>query len=318
MWQNPQARVQTSPAMRNVAVRRSKHSVRFGQRASSQTVERRPAPHPRLHLVQLREAQLLLADPGRKRRLAADRAGPRHGTTRGRFFVFSTFWIFAAALSAFARSAYGPTRTRNQPGLPGTGVTSAGKPSASQLLRQLVRDARLLRREDLDAERLLLPGRPWRGGRLRAGRPPASGPASPSARAASSRGGAAVGFAGVGRPRRGRPFAGSEAELRLLGRLRPPPLRLRRRGRDGQVGRLRKRSPPSPGPFFAAAPVFIPKKNESAEGDEQHEEERRRLPARDGDLVVDARFSSVTLASAPAPGFFSVQQPRSGRSEAGR
>ena len=42
MWQKPQARVQMSPAMRNVAVFLSKHSVRFGHRASSQTVERFP------------------------------------------------------------------------------------------------------------------------------------------------------------------------------------------------------------------------------------------------------------------------------------
>ncbi len=38
MSQKPQARVQTSPSRRKVAVPRAKHSPRFGQRASSQTV----------------------------------------------------------------------------------------------------------------------------------------------------------------------------------------------------------------------------------------------------------------------------------------
>ena len=66
MSQKPQARVQTSPSSRNVAVPRAKHSPRLGQRASSHTVWR---PWERITFLtpwRLVEAQLTLADPLRR------------------------------------------------------------------------------------------------------------------------------------------------------------------------------------------------------------------------------------------------------------
>ncbi len=110
MSQKPQARVQTSPSSRNVAVPRAKHSPRFGQRASSQTVFRPFARRTFLTSCRSARRSFLWRIHSGARRTGSVAHLPS-GTIQGSR-IFSCLASFDTARDASSSLWYGPTRTR--------------------------------------------------------------------------------------------------------------------------------------------------------------------------------------------------------------